>query len=85
VDDVPSRLGADTVRGWFAPHSLARTLITTRSRDYGSLAKGIDLSVLPPEDAYTLLTSRRQPLDEAEKEQAHQLTRALGYHPLAHK
>jgi hypothetical protein len=83
VDDVPSRLGADTVRSWFAPHSLARTLITTRSRGYGSLAKGIDLSVLPPEDAYTLLTSRRQPLDEAAKEQAHQLTKALGYHPLA--
>ena len=52
VDDVPNGLDGEALRRWFAPHPLARTLITTRSREYGSLAKGIDLSVLTPDEAY---------------------------------
>ncbi len=83
VDDVPNGLDGDALRRWFAPHALARTLITTRSREYGSLAKGIDLSVLTPDEAYQLLTSRRQPNGDAEKEQAHGLANDLGYHALA--
>lgn len=66
VDDVPDGLDGEALRGWFAPHSLARTLITTRSRKHGSLAQGIDLSVLAPQEAYQLLTSRRQPIGDAE-------------------
>ena len=61
VDDVPNGLDGEALRRWFAPHPLARTLITTRSREYGSLAHGIDLSVLAPQEAYQLLTSRRCP------------------------
>jgi hypothetical protein len=83
VDDVPNGLGGDALRHWFAPHALARTLITTRSREYGSLAKGIDLSVLTPEEAFQLLTSRRKPAGTDEEEQARQLANALGYHALA--
>jgi hypothetical protein len=83
VDDVPNGLDGEALRHWFAPHALARTLITTRSREYGALAKGIDLSVLAPEEAYQLLTSRRDPTDAAEQEQARSLTEDLGRHALA--
>src|SRR5664280_1678944 len=68
---------------WFAPHALARTLITTRSREYGALAKGIDLSVLTPDEAYQLLTSRRKPVGKDEEGQARELAKDLGYHALA--
>jgi hypothetical protein len=70
VDDVPNGLNGEARRGWFASHALARTLITTLSREYGAVAKGIDLSVLAPEEAYPLLTTRTPPLGEAEQEQA---------------
>ena len=83
VDDVPNGLNGEALRGWFAPHALARTLITTRSREYGSLAQGIDLSVLTPEEAYQLLTSRKPPIGEAEQAQARALAQDLGYHALA--
>ena len=83
VDDVPNGLNGEALRGWFAPHALARTLITTRSREYGSLAEGIDLSVLAPEEAYQLLTSRKPPLGEAEQAQARALAEDLGCHALA--
>src|SRR5208337_3682556 len=38
VDDVPNGLDGDALRRWLAPHTLARTLVTTRSREYSSLA-----------------------------------------------
>jgi hypothetical protein len=83
VDDVPNGLDGEALRRWFAPHALARTLLTTRSGEYGSLAKGIDLSVLEPNEAYQLLTSRRAPQDGDEEEQARRLAADLGYHALA--
>ncbi len=83
VDDVPNGLNGEALRQWFAPHPLARTLITTRSREYGSLSKGIDLGVLAPDEANQLLTSRKQPDSEAEEEQARKLAKDLGYHSLA--
>jgi hypothetical protein len=83
VDDMPNGLDGEALRRWFAPHALARTLITTRSREYGSLAKGIDLSVLTPDEAYQLLTSRRKPAGKDEEEQARELAKDLGYHALA--
>jgi tetratricopeptide (TPR) repeat protein len=83
VDDVPNGLDGEALRHWFAPHALARTLLTTRSGEYGSLTKGIDLSVLTPEEAHQLLTSRRPPAGKAEEEHARELARDLGYHALA--
>src|SRR5271157_5918588 len=83
VDDVPNGLDGEALRRWFAPHALARTLLTTRSREYGSLAKGIDLSVLTPDEALQLLTSRRKPTEKDEEEQARELAKDLGYHALA--
>jgi tetratricopeptide (TPR) repeat protein len=83
VDDVPNGLDGDALRHWFAPHPLARTLVTTRSREYGALAKGIDLSVLTPDEALQLLTSRRALAGKDEEEQAEELAKDLGYHALA--
>jgi hypothetical protein len=83
VDDVPGGLDGQALRRWFAPHPLARTLLTTRSREYGAQAAGIDLLVLPPDEAYQLLTSRRAPSGDAEREQARLLAEDLGRHALA--
>jgi tetratricopeptide (TPR) repeat protein len=83
VDDVPDGLDGEGLRVWFAPHALARTLLTTRSREYGSLANGIDLSVLTPDEAFQLLTAQRKPEGRNEQEQARELTKDLGYHALA--
>ena len=83
VDDIPNGLTREDLSHWLAPHQLARTLITTRSREYGSLAKGLDLSVLTPEEGYQLLTSRKNPTTAAEEEQARGLALDLGYHALA--
>jgi hypothetical protein len=83
VDNVPNGLDGDVLRRWFAPYPQARTLITTRSGEYGSLVKGIELSVLEPDAAYQLLTTRRVPLDGDEEAQARLLAADLGYHALA--
>jgi len=60
-----------------------RTLLTTRSGEYGSLTKGIDLSVLTPDEAFQLLTSRRVPTGKGEVEEARRLAKDLGCHALA--
>jgi hypothetical protein len=59
VDDLPSGLNAEDFRRWCAPHSLGRTLITTRSRTYDNLGTGklLNLDVLPEDDALALLAS----------------------------
>jgi hypothetical protein len=83
VDDVPAGLGAPELRRWFAPHPLARTLLTTRSREYGALATPVDLPMLEPEAGYRLLTSRRAPESDAERSAARKIVAALGGHALA--
>ena len=83
VDDVPSGLDGQALRRWFAPHPLAKTLVTTRSREYGAQAAALDLGVLDEEEAYELLTSRRQPHGEAEEAAARGLIQDLGGHALA--
>jgi hypothetical protein len=81
---VPSGVsGSDLERYWFAPGSNASTLITTRSREYGSMGQQLDLGVLSPEEAVTLLTRGRRPKNDPKKTAVRQLTEALGYHPLA--
>ena len=79
MDNVPNGLDGEALGRWFAPHALARTLITTRSREYGSLGKGIDLSVLTPEEAYQLATSRKPPVGEAEDTNIFLRLRFLGW------
>jgi hypothetical protein len=53
VDDLPDGLQAPQVQALLAPHPVACTLLTTRSRRYDDLAATIDLDVLPAEDALT--------------------------------
>jgi TIR domain/Tetratricopeptide repeat len=83
VDDVPTGLGAGELRRWFAPHPLGKTLLTTRSREYGALAAAVDPGLLSEEEAYELLTASREPVGEAEEADAHGLGEDLGYHALA--
>lgn len=51
VDDLPVGLGAEDVRRWLAPDPHGRSLITTRSGQYGAIGQALPLDVLPPEDA----------------------------------
>jgi tetratricopeptide (TPR) repeat protein len=83
VDDVPDGLDGHQLRRLFSPHPLACTLITTRSRRYDALATPVDLDVLPKEDAYALLTSRRRPKDAGEDKAAWGIVDDLGGHALA--
>jgi tetratricopeptide (TPR) repeat protein len=83
VDDLPAGLSVEEVRAWLAPHPNARTLITTQSRSYG-LGHQLTLDRLPPDDAYRLLTSRREPTARPDDvASAHAIVEILGGHPLA--
>jgi Tetratricopeptide repeat/TIR domain len=83
VDDLPRGLEADVFRSWLAPHPLGKTLLTTRSREYGALAAAIDPGLLSEEEAYELLTTSRKPVGEAEEADVRGLAEDLGYHALA--
>jgi tetratricopeptide (TPR) repeat protein len=84
VDDVPSGLNqADFYRAWNGRWSGASTLITTRSKEYGTLGSVLDLGVLSPSEALHLLYSHLQPKSGAEEMAAHKIVDFLGYHPLA--
>lgn len=83
VDDLASGLDVQSLHRWFAPHPLAKTLLTTRSREYSAMAGCLDLGVLPADDAYELLTSRRAPKGESEIREARGLVHDLGCHALA--
>jgi tetratricopeptide (TPR) repeat protein len=96
VDDLPSGTDRETFERWLAPHSLGKTLITTRAKEHDALGVLISLDVLEPEEAYELLTSRRKPkvegdrgrrrrgLDEKDEESAARgIVEALGCHTLA--
>ena len=83
VDDLPTGLSGAQIRRWFAPHPLARTLVTTRSQTYGAFAMAVEVDVLSRDEAYELLTARRPPLGGEEEEAARGIARELGYHALA--
>jgi TIR domain/Tetratricopeptide repeat len=83
VDDVPDGLQVSQVQALLAPHPIACTLVTTRSRRYDDLAAVVDLDVLPPEDALALLTRHRPARSDQERADAAALVAELGYHALA--
>lgn len=83
VDDVPAGMPVNELRRWVGPAGVTRTLITTRSREYSSLARAVDLSGLTEAEAYQLLTSRREPRGEKERSEAGLLAGDLGRHALA--
>jgi tetratricopeptide (TPR) repeat protein len=83
VDDLPDGLQAPQVQTLLAPHPVARTLLTTRSRRYDDLAAVVDLDVLAPEDSLALLTGHRPARNDQERADAAALVDELGHHALA--
>jgi tetratricopeptide (TPR) repeat protein len=83
IDDLPAGMGEDDRRRWFAPNGLGKTLITTRSREYGSTGHVIDLGVLNIEEGYALLTAKRKPEGAEEEGAARDIVGELGGHALA--
>jgi len=83
VDDLPAGMDEDTLQRWLAPHPLGKTLITTRTHEYGSLGNPIHLDVLEPDEAHELLISWRIPNGSEEENAAHKLLKDIGYHALA--
>ena len=83
VDDVPDGLDSEELRAWFAPHRLAKTLLTTRSRRYGAIAAALEPGVLSVQEAGELLARHRPPINAGEAEAAKLLADELGFHALA--
>ena len=61
----------------------ARTLITTRSREYSALVAEVPLGVLEPAEALEVLTAHRQPDDDQQLAVARSMVQELGGHALA--
>ena len=88
VDDIASGLDIKSVRGWLAPDTLGKTLLTTRSREYGSDQERLNLDVLEPDAAMQLFLSHRvrslTPLSEEENRRVQKIAvDRLGRHALA--
>lgn len=83
VDDLPSGLSTTELEDWYAPGRFGRTLMTSRSRDYGGVGAQIDLGVLGPEEGAELLAKHRWPDGAAEHKSARGLVSDLGGHALA--
>jgi hypothetical protein len=82
VDDLPDGLSDSAVRGWVAPHPLARTLFTTRSDRYGAIAQPVEPGLLSEAEAVQLLTSG-VPANDEDEAAAEAVAAELGYHALA--
>ena len=82
VDDLGAGLG-EAVRAWLAPSPLGKTLVTTRSREYGAIGTSLPLGVLTPQEAFELLCARRKPVGPDEESAARGIAEDLGHHALA--
>lgn len=83
VDGLPGGLTSRQVLRLCAPHVGGRTLLTTRSMRYSSIATPVEVRPLTPEHAYGLLTARSEPDSAQQRAAARQLADDLGGHPLA--
>ena len=84
VDDLPPGLDqAQRFPGWSAPSGNGHTLITTRSKEYAGLGITVEIDVLDPAAALELLTQKRKPQTEQERQDAKALAEDLGRHALA--
>ena len=83
VDDLPGRLSQEAIDDWLAPSSLGKTLVTTRSREYGAFGRQVEVGLLTEADGLDLLQAHRPSLDREEIEAARGLVRDLGGHALA--
>lgn len=81
VDDLPPGLTADQLSRWLGPPP-AKTVITTRSGEYGGLPNVL-LGRLEHEEAVQLLTARERPTQPAEASAADEIVEDLGCHALA--
>ena len=81
VDDLPPGLTADQLSRWLGPPP-AKTIITTRSGEYGGLPN-VPLGRLEHEEAIQLLTARERPTQPSEASAADEIVEDLGCHALA--
>jgi hypothetical protein len=85
VDDIPAGLidHLNEIKEWFSPYpALTPTLVTTRSREYGSIGKELALDVLDDNAALDLLEHHEIDI-VAEHDAALRLINTLGGHALA--
>ncbi len=83
VDGLPGRLTTAEATQLCAPHPNGRTLLTTRSLRYTSIATALSVLPLSRQDSYSLLTARHEPGSATELSAANRLADDLGGHPLA--
>lgn len=84
VDDVPEHADESTWNTWLPPENvLARTVITTRSRQFEGRGEQLILDELPKADAVSLLVRKIKPDGESEQAAAEGICEDLGYQPLA--
>ena len=85
IDDVPADIPMQDLRGWYAPHSLGKTLLTTRSHEYAALGGKVEVGVLAEAEAEarSLLTQQRPPANDNEATAVADILTALGRHALA--
>ncbi|GAA1945975.1 hypothetical protein GCM10009738_19200 [Kitasatospora viridis] len=83
LDGLADGLSNREVANLCAPTAEGRTLLTTRSLRYSSLARSVELRELEPPYDYELLTARVEPSNVEQVTAAKQLSESLGGHPLA--
>jgi DnaJ-domain-containing protein 1 len=83
IDDVPADVPMQDLRGWYAPHPLGNTLLTTRSHEYAAWGGVVEVGVLSETEARSLLTQQRPPANASEAAAVDGILTALGRHALA--
>ncbi len=83
LDNISPARNQREVEELSAPGPQGCTLVTTRSRAWSALGKVLDLGVLDPKPARTLLTGDCPPKGEAEETAADTLCQLVGFLPLA--
>lgn len=84
VDDVPEQADESTWNAWVPPENvLARTVLTTRSRQFEGRGEQLILDELPKADAVSVLVRKVKAEGESEQAAAEGICEDLGYQPLA--
>ena len=79
VDDIEESIGEEAFRSWLLPDmALARTIITTRSREFEGPGSQLVLDQLSPDEAFDLLTRKVQPESSQEIAAAEGISLDLG-------
>lgn len=83
LDNVPAGTSQPLLEALGPPTPDGAFLITTRYMSLGAAGEHLDLTVLDPDAAFTLLTTHRKPTTPDETTAAHALATDVGHHPLA--